>query len=116
AGPGIHGPMAKRSQSHRDRRSRHASTCQPHPGYANVECGYFRALPSYIAARSFYPRVNVPVTLVYVDHDWSKPQERDQVAELVQGSLKITLAQSGHFGSLEHPNEIASTLIEAAGQ
>jgi uncharacterized protein YbaA (DUF1428 family) len=68
-------------------------------GFAHVECGYFRALPSYIAARRLYPRVNVPVTLIYGDHDWSKPQERDEVAQLVQGSRKITLAQSGHFGS-----------------
>ena len=84
-------------------------------GYAHVECGYFRALPSYIAARRLYPRVNIPVTLIYGDHDWSKPQERDEVAQLVQGSRKITLTQSGHFGSLEHPDKIASTLIEAAG-
>jgi pimeloyl-ACP methyl ester carboxylesterase len=84
------------------------------PGYAHVECGYFRALPSYIAARSLYPRVNVPVTLIYGDHDWSKPQEQDEVAQLVQGSRKITQPQSGHFGSLEHPDEIAN-VIEAAG-
>jgi pimeloyl-ACP methyl ester carboxylesterase len=86
------------------------------PGYAHVECGYFRALPTYIAARRLYPRVNVPTTLIYGDHDWSKPQERDEVAQLVQGSRKITLAQSGHFGSLEHPAEIGSALIEAAGR
>ncbi len=85
------------------------------PGYAHVECGYFRALPSYIAARSLYHRVNVPVTLIYGDHDWSKRQEQDEVAQLVQGSRKITLAQSGHFGSLEHPDEIANIVIEAAG-
>jgi pimeloyl-ACP methyl ester carboxylesterase len=84
------------------------------PGYAHVECGYFRGLPSYIAARGLYPRVKVPVTLIYGDHDWSKPQERDEVAQLVPGSRKITLMRSGHFGSLEHPDEIATTLIDAA--
>ena len=86
------------------------------PSYAHVECGYFRALPSYVAARSLYPRINIPVTLVYGDHDWSKPQERDEVAHLVKGSRKITLAQSGHFGSLEHPDEIARILIDARGR
>src|SRR5262249_29463821 len=83
--------------------------------FAHVECGYFRALPSYIAARRLYPRVNVPVTLIYGDHDWSKPQERDEVAQLVQGSRKITLAQSGHFGSLEHPDAIAKCVMEEEG-
>jgi pimeloyl-ACP methyl ester carboxylesterase len=85
------------------------------PGYAQVECGYFRALPSYVAARNLYSRINVPVTLIYGDHDWSKPHERDEVAQLVQGSRRITLTQSGHFGSLEHPDEIANIVIEAAG-
>jgi pimeloyl-ACP methyl ester carboxylesterase len=81
-------------------------------GYAQVECGYFRALPSYVAARNLYSRINVPVTLIYGDHDWSKPHERDEVAQLVQGSRRITLTQSGHFGSLEHPDEIANIVIE----
>jgi pimeloyl-ACP methyl ester carboxylesterase len=84
------------------------------PGYAQVECGYFRALPSYVAARNLYSRINVPVTLIYGDHDWSKPHERNEVAQLVQGSRRITLTQSGHFGSLEHPDEIANIVIEAA--
>ena len=84
------------------------------PGYAQVECGYFRALPSYVAARNLYSRINVPVTLIYGDHDWSKRHERDEVAHLVQGSRRVTLTQSGHFGSLEHPDEIANIVIGAA--
>jgi pimeloyl-ACP methyl ester carboxylesterase len=84
-------------------------------GYSAVETGYFRALPSYIAARKLYSRVNVPVTLVYGDHDWSKPEEREETAQLLPGSRVITLSRSGHFGSLEHPDEIASILIKLAG-
>jgi pimeloyl-ACP methyl ester carboxylesterase len=84
-------------------------------GYSAVETGYFRALPSYIAARKLYSRVNVPVTLVYGDHDWSKPGEREETARLLPGSRVITLSRSGHFGSLEHPDEIASILIKLAG-
>ena len=84
-------------------------------GYSAVETGYFRALPSYIAARKLYPRGNVPVTLVYGDHDWSKPEEREETAQLLPGSRVITLSRSGHFGSLEHPDEIARILIKLAG-
>jgi len=84
-------------------------------GYSAVETGYFRALPSYIAARKLYPRGNVPVTLVYGDHDWSKPEEREETAQLLPGSRVITLSRSGHFGSLEHPDEIASILVKLAG-
>jgi pimeloyl-ACP methyl ester carboxylesterase len=84
------------------------------PGYPAVETKYFRALKSYIAARHFYRRINVPVTLLYGDHDWSKPEERAEVARLVPGNRLITLSRSGHFGSLEHPDEIARILIDAA--
>ena len=82
-------------------------------GYATADTSYFRALPSYIAARHLYPRINVPVTLVYGDQDWSKPEERAAVARLVPGSKVITLPHSGHFSSLEHPSEIARILFDA---
>jgi pimeloyl-ACP methyl ester carboxylesterase len=85
-------------------------------GYATAEIKYFRALPSFIAARSLYPRVEVPVTLVYGDRDWSKPEERAEVAALVPGSRLITLAETGHFSALERPESIASIVIDAAAR
>jgi pimeloyl-ACP methyl ester carboxylesterase len=84
------------------------------PGYATVETRYLRALRSYMAARGLYGRITAPVTLVYSDHDWSKPEERAEVARLIPGSRLITLSRAAHFASLEHPNEIARILIEAA--
>ena len=83
------------------------------PGYARVETAYFRSLKSYCAARQVYSRVKAPVTLVYGDHDWSRPPEREAVARLVPGSRMLTLADTGHFASLEHPDEVARTLIDA---
>lgn len=82
------------------------------PGYASVETKYFRALPSYIAARNLYPRITAPVTLSYGDHDWSTPQERRDVARLVPGSRMITLRQAGHFSALEHPEDIARIALD----
>ncbi len=84
------------------------------PGYASVETQYFRALPSYIAARSRYRDVSVPVTLVYGESDWSKPEERAEVSHLLPGSQFVTLSRTGHFSSLERPDEIAAILTEAA--
>jgi pimeloyl-ACP methyl ester carboxylesterase len=83
-------------------------------GYATVETRYLRALKSYMAARTLYGQVTAPVTLVYSDHDWSKPEERAEVARLLPASQLITLHQAGHFSSLEHPDEIARILIDAA--
>jgi pimeloyl-ACP methyl ester carboxylesterase len=84
------------------------------PGYATADTKYLRALPSYIAARSLYPRVKAPVTLVYGDHDWSKPEERAEVAALVPGSRLIALPETGHFSALERPEEIARIIIDVA--
>jgi pimeloyl-ACP methyl ester carboxylesterase len=83
------------------------------PGYASVETKYFRALPSYIAARDLYPKVTASVTLVYGDHDWSKPEERRDVARLIEGSRMISLRQAGHFSALEHPEAIARIVLDA---
>jgi pimeloyl-ACP methyl ester carboxylesterase len=83
------------------------------PGYARVETGYLRSLKSYCAARQVYSRIKAPVTLVYGDHDWSRPPEREAVARLVPGSRMLTLADTGHFASLEHPDEVARILIDA---
>jgi pimeloyl-ACP methyl ester carboxylesterase len=83
--------------------------------YSRVDTGYFGSLPSYIAARKLYSRVKVPVTLVYGDHDWSKLEDRAETARLLPGSRVITLSNSGHFGSLEHPDEVAGILIKFAG-
>ena len=79
-------------------------------GYPKVEVGYLRALGSYIAAREHYARVAVPVTIVYGDSDWSNTTERDQVSRLVPGANTVVLKQTGHFASLERPEEIASIL------
>lgn len=83
------------------------------PGYASVETQYVRALPSFIAARDIYPRINVPVTLVYGDADWSRPEDRAETAKRIPGNGLIMLPQAGHFSALEHPDEIARIVSEA---
>ena len=47
------------------------------PGYSKVARAVYRGLPSYVAARSYYAQIEAPVTLVYGDHDWSRPAERE---------------------------------------
>lgn len=84
------------------------------PGYAKAEQRYLHALPSFIAARDLYPRIRVPVTLVYGDDDWSSPQDRREVARLVPGARVIDLPKTGHFSALERPDEIARIVREVA--
>ena len=43
------------------------------PGYPVVARAIYRNMESLIAARERYARINVPVTLVYGEEDWSRP-------------------------------------------
>ena len=80
------------------------------PGYPTVARAILRSLDSMIAARERYVRINVPVTLVYGDHDWSRPSDRQANIESVPGARYIQLRGTGHFTALEAPQEVARVL------
>lgn len=82
------------------------------PDYSNVARAVYRGLPSYVAARSYYARIDVPVTLVYGDHDWSRPAEREANRARIKRAKMIVLKGTRHIVSLERPEEFARILIE----
>ncbi|MEW2401782.1 alpha/beta hydrolase [Streptomyces sp. NPDC046862] len=83
-------------------------------GYAKVSRGIFRSLKGFNRARERYPRVSAPVTLVYSENDWSRPAERDRVANALTDLHRITVPRTGHFSALERPDEMARILLDAA--
>jgi pimeloyl-ACP methyl ester carboxylesterase len=80
------------------------------PGYPAVARAILRSLDSLIAARERYGRIDVPVTLVYGDHDWSRPSDRQANIDSVPGARHILLRDTGHFTALEAPHEVARVL------
>lgn len=82
------------------------------PGYSRAARAVYKALPSYVAARSLYPAIKSPVTLVYGDHDWSRPSDREADRSLIVQAQMITLPDAGHFTSLESADEFARILIQ----
>ena len=82
-------------------------------GYPKVARAIYRSLKGFNRARHRYAEVSVPVTLVYSDQDWSRPVERDQVASSLADVQRITLPRTGHFSSLERPDEVARILLGA---
>jgi pimeloyl-ACP methyl ester carboxylesterase len=80
-------------------------------GYSRVARAIYRSLKGFNRARRRYPEVSVPVTLVYSDRDWSRPAERDQVASGLADVQRITLPRTGHFSSLERPEDVSSILL-----
>jgi pimeloyl-ACP methyl ester carboxylesterase len=84
------------------------------PGYPVVARGILRNLDTLIAARDRYARISVPVTLVYGDHDWSRPSGRQANIESVPGARYIELRDTGHFTALEAPHEVSRILHSLA--
>ena len=80
------------------------------PGYPAVARAIYRNLKSLIAARHRYAQISVPVTLVYGDHDWSRPSDRQANIESIPGARYILLRDTGHFIALEAPHEVARIL------
>jgi pimeloyl-ACP methyl ester carboxylesterase len=85
--------------------------CGSRPGHPRA----FRSLclnwRSWISARERYGAIELPVTLVYGEDDWSRLTERDANARAIRGARSVTIADSGHFSCLDKPREIAR-LIE----
>jgi pimeloyl-ACP methyl ester carboxylesterase len=88
--------------------------CGRLPGHARA----FRSLNAqwrtWVAARSRYPEIGLPVTLVYGSDDWSRPDERDANARSIPGVRTVSLERCGHFASLEKPDAIARLIDDAA--
>jgi pimeloyl-ACP methyl ester carboxylesterase len=83
-------------------------------GYPRVARAVFGNVESMIAARTLYPHVSVPVTLVYGDHDWSHSTEREANLDLIPNALSITLPDTGHFAAIEQPARVAQILLDSS--
>jgi pimeloyl-ACP methyl ester carboxylesterase len=83
-------------------------------GYPRVAREVYRNVDSMIAARALYARITAPVTLVYGDHDWSRPPEREANLALLPGAHSLSLPDTGHFAALERPARVAEILLDAA--
>ena len=80
-------------------------------GYPRVAREVYRNVDSMIAARALYGLVSAPLTLVYGEHDWSHPSERDANDAALRGRT-IALPETGHFAALEQPARIAEILLD----
>lgn len=82
-------------------------------GYSKVARAVYRNLKSLDRARERYSEVSAPVTLVYSENDWSRPAERDRVANALTDVQRVTLPRTGHFSALERPDEMVRILLGA---
>lgn len=80
------------------------------PGYSTVARSVYASLPSFIAARSCYPRVTAPVHLIYGEKDWSRTSDRQANSDLIPTAKFTQVPNAGHFIALERPDVPASLL------
>jgi pimeloyl-ACP methyl ester carboxylesterase len=83
-------------------------------GYPTVARAIMRNLNGLRQARMRYTEVQVPVTLVYTERDWSRPVERAEVARLLTNVETINLPDAGHFSALERPTDMIRILRHSA--
>lgn len=84
-------------------------------GYPRVAREVYRNVDSMVAARALYARISAPVTVVYGEHDWSRPAERDANLALLRNAQSNLLANTGHFAALEQPDRLADILLARIG-
>jgi hypothetical protein len=66
---------------------------------------------SFSRARERYSQVQVPVTLIYGDNDWSRIPEWTRTKELLKNSRFCTLQNSEHLSSVENPEDVARIIL-----
>ncbi|MFJ9559357.1 alpha/beta fold hydrolase [Streptomyces fuscichromogenes] len=84
------------------------------PGYPAVARAVYQALPSLVAARSYYPEIKAPIHLVYGEKDWSRPSDREANKQLLPAADFTQVPGAGHFIALERPDVLADLLNTVA--
>jgi pimeloyl-ACP methyl ester carboxylesterase len=79
--------------------------------------GHYRAFvrllrnsPSWEAARQLYGNIRVPVRVIWGDHDWSTPREREIDTKLIPAARVVTVSGGGHFLPLDRPDAVVENL------
>lgn len=80
-------------------------------GYRYVERNVFANWRSWGNARSMYAAVKAPVKLIYGEHDWSTVEERQRTANELGGVAINTVANTGHFASVDNPHKLIELVL-----
>ena len=76
----------------------------------------YRSLKGFNGARQRYREISAPVTLVYSEHDWSRPDERDQVASSLANVQRLICHAPATSPPLERPDDVARISPRSAPQ
>jgi pimeloyl-ACP methyl ester carboxylesterase len=72
-----------------------------------------RNFPEWEQEKKHYHGIQVPVLLIYGDHDWSTKKERLDTKNKITNARLITISNGGHFLSLEKPDELTKLILQS---
>ncbi|MFL5495964.1 MAG: alpha/beta fold hydrolase [Gemmatimonadales bacterium] len=81
-------------------------------GHYQALMSLIRHWPEWERARAEYGSIDRPVLLLYGDHDWSRPDEREANRRAVPGAEMRIVAGAGHFLALDAPEELVRSVVE----
>ena len=84
------------------------------PGHYRAFLNLLRHAHLWDEARRRYGEITVPVLVIYGDRDWSRADERQRTINAIPGAKSETIANGGHFLSLDEPEQLAG-LIKSFG-
>jgi pimeloyl-ACP methyl ester carboxylesterase len=76
------------------------------PGYGYLGRNVLKNWRSWANASKYYQQIKSPVTLIYGENDWSRNDERTRTLKKVPNAKLETIANSGHFLSVDNPNAL----------
>ncbi|MFT5471578.1 MAG: pimeloyl-ACP methyl ester carboxylesterase, partial [Verrucomicrobiales bacterium] len=82
------------------------------PGHLKAFISLIRHFPDWESDRSVYANIEIPVTLVYGERDWSTAAERLANESEIPNAKRIDIAGAGHFLSIDAPDQAVTTITE----
>ena len=80
------------------------------PGHYRAFLNLIRHAYKWGEAKQRYGEIKIPVLVIYGDHDWSRPDERQSTVESIPGAKVETVSNGGHFLSLDQPERLAKLI------
>jgi pimeloyl-ACP methyl ester carboxylesterase len=80
------------------------------PGHYRAFLNLIRHMPLWRDAHQVYPQIQVPVLLIYGDHDWSREAERELTLRQIPGARLVTVKDGGHFLPLDQPEAVVQQI------
>jgi pimeloyl-ACP methyl ester carboxylesterase len=82
------------------------------PGHYRAFLNLVRNADDWDEAHASYKNIQIPVLLVYGEHDWSQPHEPGATLRDIPGARMETVVDGKHLLSLDRPREVVRLITE----